>query len=258
MIYLEKVENLKKLIDIRKNGVVSVSGSGGKTIFCLTLCEELKEEAQENERIFFTTTTKILPVDRKYGFYDMTFTGTRNIQEILSEAKDKSGVAVLGTRKNGKIVSLKREEISELRKICSYMIIECDGSKMKPLKGWNETEPVYVKETTKSVGIIPVNIIGEEVREEIVHRIELFQEISGIGAGELITVETLCNIILHEKGLFKDSINERILLLNCMEREKDRKNVIEIAKNLWKKGSNLKITAASLKNKEYYLLKGRN
>ena len=49
---------------------------------------------------------------------------------------------------------------------------------MRPLKGWNETEPVFVKRTDKTVGVMTIKSLGMKADEENVHRLELFLKIS--------------------------------------------------------------------------------
>ncbi len=293
MYYMKKAEKLCEIMNIQSGDVVSVAGSGGKTTLCITLCRELIEKLLENplvmpnlnrKKVFFTTTTKIFPPDKTYGFYDLT--RSESIGDILEGIRDKSGIFVLGIRKEVentnvvnkikevgnisknktrkddktdivhpyKISSLKMEEITLLQKYCDYMIIECDGSKMKPLKGWRGMEPVYVKETTKSIGVVPINVIGQKLEEELVHRTELFLAITGANLGETVKIETLYNLIVHKEGLFKGAIGEKILLINCADDAKDMGNVLKLGKMLKKGGTEIKIVAASLKNAKYYWL----
>ena len=77
-MFLKKVETLEKLLNLRKKDIVTAVGSNGKTTFCLNLCKELK---RKKKNIFFTTTVKILPVNKKYEFIDITILNTENETE---------------------------------------------------------------------------------------------------------------------------------------------------------------------------------
>ena len=46
-----------------------------------------------------------------------------------------------------KINSYFTKEIEDAVKSFDYIILEADGSKCKPLKGWNNNEPVIYDET---------------------------------------------------------------------------------------------------------------
>ena len=81
-MFLKKVETLEKLLNLRKKDIVTAVGSNGKTTFCLNLCKELK---LKKKTVFFTTTVKILPVNKKYEFIDITIPNTEN------ETEEKKG-----------------------------------------------------------------------------------------------------------------------------------------------------------------------
>ena len=241
-------------------------GSNGKTTFCLNLCKELKKE---KKIVFLTTTVKILPINKKYGFVDITIPNIEKERDVFSEIEitsfllnleknlnNSNNIYVLGIydRKIGKIISLSPKILEDISGKCDYMIIEGDGSKMKPLKGWNKIEPVYTKNTTKSVGILPINIIGEKISDVNIHRMEEFLKISGGQKNETLTLNHLYNVIVHENGLFQYSLGEKILMLNCAERYEDKENALNLAKMI-KSNINFKdvrITVTSLKNREYY------
>mgnify|MGYP000864802967 CR=1 FL=1 len=270
-MFLKKVETLEKLLNLRKKDIVTAVGSNGKTTFCLNLCKELK---LKKKTVFLTTTVKILPINKKYGFVDITIPDIGNEteekeREVFSEMEitsfllnmkknlnNSNNVYVLGIydSKIGKITSLSPKILEDISGKCDYMIIEGDGSKMKPLKGWNKTEPVYAKNTTKSVGILPINIIGDKINDVNIHRMEEFLEISGGQKNEILTLNHLYNVIIHKNGLFQYSLGEKILILNCAERYEDKENALNLAKMI-KSNINFKdvrIAVTSLKNREYY------
>ena len=276
-MFLKKLETLGKLLNLQKKDIVTVVGSNGKTTFCLNLCKELKKE---KKIVFLTTTVKILPINKKYGFADITIPDIENEaeekeREIFSEMEitsfllnleknlnNSNNIYVLGIydRKIGKITSLSPKILEDISGKCDYMIIEGDGSKMKPLKGWNKTEPVYTKNTTKSVGILPINIIGDKISDVNIHRMEEFLKISGGQKNETLTLNHLYNVIVHENGLFQYSLGEKILILNCAERDKDKENALNLAEMI-KNNINfkdIKICVTSLKNSEYYKIEENN
>ena len=276
-MFLKKVKTLEKLLNLRKKDIITAVGSNGKTTFCLNLCKELKKK---EKTVFFTTTVKILPVNKKYEFIDITIPNTENkteekkgevfpkmeITSFLLNLKKKlnnsGNVYVLGIYDNkiGKITSLSPELLENTPEKCDYMIIEGDGSKMKPLKGWKKTEPVYTKNTTKSVGILPINIIGDKITDINIHRTEEFLKISKGQKNETLTLNHLYNVIVHKNGLFQYALGERILILNCAERDKDKENALNLAEMIQNNINfkDVKICVTSLKNREYYKIEENN
>lgn len=276
-MFLKKVKTLEKLLNLRKKDIITAVGSNGKTTFCLNLCKELKKK---EKTVFFTTTVKILPVNKKYEFIDITIPNTENeteekkgevfpkmeITSFLLNLKKKlnnsGNVYVLGIYDNkiGKITSLSPELLENISEKCDYMIIEGDGSKMKPLKGWKKTEPVYTKNTTKSVGILPINIIGDKITDINIHRMEEFLKISKGQKNETLTLNHLYNVIVHKNGLFQYALGERILILNCAERDKDKENALNLAEMIQNNINfkDVKICVTILKNREYYKIEENN
>lgn len=94
------------------------------------------------------------------------------------------------------------------------VFLEADGSKQRPLKGWSSYEPVILKETTTTIGVLPISVIGQKIDETTIHRLPLFLELTDAQLQEPITETLLAQLIAHPKGLFKESQGQRILCLN--------------------------------------------
>jgi len=82
------------------------------------------------------------------------------------------------------------------------------------LKGWSSYEPVILKETTTTIGVLPISVIGQKIDETTIHRLPLFLELTDAQQQEPITETLLAQLIAHPKGLFKESQGKRILCLN--------------------------------------------
>lgn len=195
---------LANLLEIEKGDVVSIVGSGGKTTLLYSLADELKK----NEVIVSTTTKMFIPAEKFNFIYNPS-------ESVLN------GINVLIEKKIENKFSTSIEWIDVFRKKCDYTIIECDGAKMKPLKGWNKFEPVIPKFTSKTIGVIPVDILYKPIEEKRIHRIDEFLEVSKSKVEDSITEETIKNIILAKNGLFKNSIGLKILFLNKVDNCKE-------------------------------------
>ncbi|ELC8443181.1 putative selenium-dependent hydroxylase accessory protein YqeC [Clostridium perfringens] len=233
---------LGDLIDIKIGDIISVVGSGGKTTFIYNLAEELK-----NEKVLISTTTKMLcPEENQIDYFFCLSEG-----DELNIKKGRTFIS--GEKVNQNKVSGDISLIKEYMSSFDYVLLECDGSKRKPLKGWNETEPVILNETTKTIGIIPLHIVGEKITEENIHRIEIFNNIFKTKIGDEITLDVIAEIITNPKGLFKDAIGEKILFLNRIDDEKSKELVWELLEILSRKNKNsLKIIGGDLKKNQYY------
>ncbi|MGL4572553.1 MAG: selenium cofactor biosynthesis protein YqeC [Clostridium sp.] len=236
------IKYLKALTNIKKGDIISVIGSGGKTTFIYNLAYELKLD-----KVLISTTTKML--DPKRGEVDYIF--------YLNECKYisvESGRTFMAERKiNDNKVCGNIMSINKYSNYFDYTLLECDGSKGKPLKGWRNNEPVIIDKTTKTIGIIAIHIIGEKISDDNVHRMELFNSICKTKVGDEITLEVVANIITDPNGLFKNYKGEKILFLNRIEDKNDRKMAYKLLEILKERNiKSLKVIGGSLNKKEYY------
>lgn len=236
------MKDLGELIDIKNGDIVSVVGSGGKTTFIYNLAEELKDE-----KVLISTTTKMFcPEENQIDYF---FSSSESDELNIKKGR----TFIMGEKLNNNKVS---GDISLIKKYSSsfdYILLESDGSKRKPLKGWNDTEPVILNGTTKTIGIIPLHIVGEKITEENIHRIEIFNNIFKTKIGNEITLDIIVEIINNPKGLFKDSIGEKILFINRISDKKSKELVCKLLELLSRKNKNsLKIIGGDLKMNQYY------
>lgn len=237
---------IKELLKLKKGDVVSIVGSGGKTSFMY----ELAKECSFNSKVLVTTSTKI--EKPKANEVDYEFYTTKS-----NEFRNNNGITLIGDYINmeNKVVCSEDTMKNYIEKF-DYTLIESDGSKRKPLKGWNNNEPVILSKTTKTVGIIPVTVLDLEVNYKNIHRLEEFKKLTNAKEQEKVTLDHLIEIVINPNGLFKNSIGQRILFLNCIEDEKYE----ELARNLLEKISREnnkflnKVLGGSIRNSVFFEL----
>jgi probable selenium-dependent hydroxylase accessory protein YqeC len=177
---------------------VTVIGSGGKTSLIWRLARYF---ASKLRGVLVTTTTKMFPP---------------TAAELLP------GIAVAG-RLNQQTGKLEAPPVGELtERIAAYdvTLIEGDGSRGLPLKGWTEYEPVVPPFTTVTVGILPLWPLGKPVSEELIHRLPLFRALTGADTGDTLKLEHLVKVIAGEKkSLFTAACGRKILFFNQTEDE---------------------------------------
>ncbi len=240
---------LLSYLELKEKDIISIVGAGGKTSLMFQLAQEIKKN---DSKLLLTTTTKIyVPQKEKYDFICI---GENQFSKYAKLGK--KGIYVYGTEINveDKVIGLQEEQLDDLVKYFDYTLIEADGSKMKPIKGWNDNEPVVFEKTTKTIGVLDIQVLGMKICEGNVHRIEKFCEITNSDEGKIITHDHLLNVILHPKGIFKNAKGEKILFINKV----DRPYNVDKAKELVNKINTCdlktldKIIIGSIKNNLYY------
>lgn len=218
---------MNDVFKIKDKDVVSIVGSGGKTTLMNYLAKEFNKR-----KVLVSTTTKIrIPSQDFYDFIAFN----KEEADIIKNINNK-GIYVLGSKiKDNKLESFDLEYMKSITDNFDIVFLEADGSKEKYIKGWNETEPVILDNTTITIGIINLEILGKLVNENNVHRVEQFMDLTGAKFNDVIKKEHLIAVIKGEKGLFKNSKGRRILLINGVKDNQTRKIANEITEAILKK-----------------------
>jgi len=197
--------------------VVCLTGAGGKTSLMFKLAEEMQNDGF---RVLITTTTRLGMDEIKEGFdFFVNIDGEMALSPEISEIK---------------------ERMSDY----DVILIEADGSACKPLKGWRENEPVIPDFTTLTIDVIDISVIGKIADETIVHRHEIFTDITGTKMGEEITHDTIARIAEYTSG--------DIIFLNKCESKDIYDNADKVASKIKR---DVKIYAGSIYNDELKVLK---
>lgn len=215
----------KFLIDTNKRQIITVIGSGGKTTLIENMAKELLEEGKT---VLIATSTKIyLPVK-----------GNEVIvlnDDILKNIKlIEPGILYGGKRisKDNKIIGFEMETISQIFKNenIDFVLVEGDGSKKMPVKGYSDSEPVVPDDTEVLISVLGMNSLNTPVNSENVHRVEEFKKITGLNYGDRIGCDELYKLFESDYGYFKVKGKRNMILLNrvsksnrvCAELIKDK------------------------------------
>ena len=118
---------------------------------------------------------------------------------------------------SGKLEALPLSFIEELIPRYDITLLEADGSRGLPCKGWLQNEPVVPSYCTHTVGVVTMGALGNAATEAIVLRLPEFLALTGLKEGEVITADALETMVCAPKGMFKNSAGRRYLLVNQAE-----------------------------------------
>ncbi|MEI6856166.1 selenium cofactor biosynthesis protein YqeC [Psychrilyobacter sp.] len=210
-------------LELKKGDVVSIVGAGGKT----TLLNHLSNKYSRDSSVLITTTTKIfIPLNYDYLYHDI------KILETVSLPLENS-LYLVAPKYENKLSSLPTKDLEELIKYFDYTFIEADGSQMKPLKGWNKSEPVICANTTITIGVIDLTQVGKTIDKNFIHRVELFCKLVDKKEGDIITIDDYIKIILKKDGIFKNSKGKKIIFFSKVDLVTDLKIMEEIKNKLY-------------------------
>lgn len=243
------MKTLTELFHIKKGDVVSITGTGGKT----SLLFKLGNELRKNCSVLITTSTKIyMPSKRDYDFI-------YTIEEYLSGKKENHvGSTVISSeymKEENKLIGIKDEDLRNVMEDFDVVLIEADGSKMLPLKAWKDYEPPILKTTTKSIGVFPVDMIGEKISRDKIYNYDEF--IKFTGGMSIIDNETVGKICSDKNGIFKNTRGSLYLYINRADDSEQLQKAWELAaylkENVVGKPFDFKICTGSLKEGIFYV-----
>ncbi len=194
--------------------LISLVGAGGKTTTMFALAQALKSL---NKRVLVTTTTNIFYPGKDEC--DAVIVHELPVPDLFQGISVGSVTVLGGTAVNErKLSGVDRGFIEKLHQeeLFDCILVECDGSKRKPIKAAAHYEPLVPDTTTRTIGVIGLDAVGQPIDEEHVHRAELFSGVVGRSLGEPLDTEAVVKLILSPKGLFKGvpDTSPRYVLLN--------------------------------------------
>ena len=233
-----------------RENVITIIGSGGKTSLLWFLARVFSENppggsSAGKRRVLVTTSTKMGAPGSGSPLFDRFINGADNADGAgLDGGTLFPGVTFAGVHPDGstKTTPLPAGMFSRLIAAADTTLIEGDGSKTLPLKGWADYEPVVPEETTLTIGVIPVWPIGKPVSAALIHRLPLFCALTGAREGELLTphhiVQAVCPAWPEEPegnrpaGLFARARGRRLLYFSQIEDEADLANAYLVTSRL--------------------------
>ena len=197
--------SLRQGLMLKDGGVVSLVGGGGKTSLMFKLAREL---SMAGDTVLTTTTTKIFEPSRDQAACVILSGSVPDILDRADELLDEHlhlTAAVGKLPESGKLCGFQPEIIGELWNagLFQWIIVEADGAAGKPLKAPAAHEPVIPAYTTRLVGMVGLNGVGQPLTERLVFRHEHFARLTGLRLGSNVSDSAIADILVRDDGLFK-------------------------------------------------------
>ncbi len=187
----------KTLLGLKEPVVISFIGAGGKTAILSRLASEM---VTGGKRVLITTTTK------SYVPPEVPLFLTDDLQYLnaLEDHFRSNHLAFLGKKilKNGKIEGIGPHVVDHIRQYLQISIlVEADGSRGLPIKGYASHEPVVPPCSDFIAAIIGADAIGSRISEDFVHRPQEFSTATGTSQGSFINEKTAASAFVYMLGL---------------------------------------------------------
>jgi probable selenium-dependent hydroxylase accessory protein YqeC len=188
--------------DVTQGGpaVVAIVGGGGKTSLAYRLAYEA---AQMGRRAVVTGTTRFT---RGRPMPPLIQSDPARLPRHILEAWARNpgetqalAVAAEGEAENGRLLPLPEPAIEEIARLpgLALLIVNADGSRMKPFKAPGPDEPAIPAVATHVVAVVGVSALDRPLTEEWVHRPE---QVQAIAPGAVCDAALIASVAASEHG----------------------------------------------------------
>ena len=201
--------SLVSAFDLGRPGeLIALVGGGGKTSLMFALARSL------GRGIVTTTTTRIFAAQMKLApaVCQMEIDKAREVDGVilrpLSELDEMLAThgqcLIVGKVSGEKAAGLLPEVPARLlaRPSVKSIVVEADGSRMRPCKVPAAHEPVIPDNATMVIPVAGIDAVGGRL-DKVAHRPELVTALTGLPPSELMTAEALGKILIHSQGGLK-------------------------------------------------------
>ena len=204
--------SLAKAIRAESSLCIAFVGAGGKSTAMFGLARELSG-------------TVIVMATSHLGIWQISladFHIIANDRESLNSTDlEKKGIILITSEIEGeRTLPTNAELLTWLHSYCRSqsipLLIEADGSRQKPLKGWASHEPPIPEFVDHVVHVVGMSGLGKPLSDEHVHRAEIFTKLCDVKLGESITSDAITHLLVHSDGGQKNVPRsaKKTLLLN--------------------------------------------
>lgn len=185
-------------LGLGRGDVVSLAGAGGKTTLLYRLAAEARSAGL---RVLATTTTHMgtLPEETTGPVF---VEADGDVLPALEDALRAHGCAtLLGRRiRDDKLEGVTPERVDALASCADLLLVEADGARRRSLKVPASHEPVVPLSTTLLLVLAALDVLGEPLTGERIHRLELVAAATGKHPGETVEEDAVAAALLHGPG----------------------------------------------------------
>ena len=199
--------SLKHSLGLKKGGVISLVGAGGKTALMFRLAREL---SRQGTAVLTTTTTKIYMPARKQSpvviVAECAKAVLKQAETFLKQHRHISAGS-LTLHFQDKLKGFPPDIIDDIWQsgIFRWIIVEADGAAGRPVKAPATHEPVIPKCAQWVVGIVGLQAVGKPLTAEWAFRPRLVSQITGLAEGSILTESAIVDLLMDENGILKDA-----------------------------------------------------
>ena len=188
--------DLSAAFDVRRGSIVTAVGGGGKTSLVFRLA---REAADRGERAVVATTTKFtVPGEQGPLVYAEGGEAAIHTEVERTAAPGTVLIAHSGRGARGRLMGFTADVAGQIPG--DVVAIEGDGSAHRPFKAPDAHEPVIPPQSTHVVVCVGLEVLGQPLAEERVHRAKLVAALTSARPGSPVVADMIVDVLLHPDG----------------------------------------------------------
>ena len=197
---------LSHALRIHPKEVVVLVGGGGKTTLMFRLADEL---AASGRRVVTTMTTRIFVGQMNRAPARLVTEDEATLMAELPRALETHRHVIVAGEvivEQDKVQGVPPELLDRIaaHPAVDALIVEADGSRRLPLKAPAPHEPVIPTRATVVIPLVGLDVLGQPLDAEHVHRPQLVAELTGAALGDPVTPAMIAAVLAHPQGGAKD------------------------------------------------------
>lgn len=220
---------------------MALVGAGGKTTALFRLASEFLAADQGldyPDTVLLSTTTHLSIAQTQWADHHFVINST---EEFLAlEGRLPAGCLLFTGPPNEReqVAGLNQEIINQIHNLGKRyglpLLIEADGSRLRPLKAPANHEPIVPEWINTLVVVAGLSALNKPINSQWVHRPDQYSQICEQPRGSIITRNTIASVLLYPAGGIKNSIprSRQICLLNQADTQELQAHARYISKEL--------------------------
>ena len=209
-----------KLLDLlcARSGIVCAVGAGGKKTTLYRLA------AEHPGRLGLTATVMTAPFPSTLEAHTVVgpFGPPEALEHAVVEASATHRVIAFAhpSAKRARLAGLAADKVTKIHERAGFQVtlVKADGARSRWIKAPADGEPVIPPGTTTVIPVISAHAIGAVLGEEVAHRVERIEAVSGARRGEPLTAEHLARLLASSSGALKGVGDAQVVpLINMVD-----------------------------------------
>lgn len=183
---------LPQAFDIQPKSLVAIVGGGGKTSLLFALGQSLPGPT------VLTTTTRIFAAQMKLA---TAVCFANDLSQLGAHLATHGSCLIVGETQGDKALGVAATLPADLltRPDVDAVLVEADGSRMRPTKAPADHEPVLPAATTHLIPVIGIDALAGPIAT-VAHRPERVAALTGLAVGDVLTETAVATLLTHPLG----------------------------------------------------------